>query len=72
MGGVQMYVHIQHSITSADSLTCFKLHPMTDLFIPTPNRLLLKAFSRAVITARRLFANALHIVMSSIIELGEL
>ena len=33
----------------------FTLHPLADLFIPTPTRLLWEAVSHAAITARRLF-----------------
>ena len=35
----------------------FILHPLVDLFIPTPTQLLWEAFSLAVITVQRLFVH---------------
>ena len=50
----------------------FTLHPLADLFIPTPSGLLWEAFSHVAITARRLsiliFASAWY----SFIQLTEL
>ena len=52
----------------------FTLHPLADLFIPTPICLLWEAFSHAAITVQRLIVHisALSLARYSFIQLGEL
>ena len=47
----------------------FTLHPPSDLFTPTPFRLLLEAFSHAAITVRRLFVRISISVCSQVLIL---
>ena len=50
-----------------DSSKQFTLHPLADLFIPTPFRLLWEAFSHTALTARRLFVQISISVYSQVL-----
>ena len=51
----------------------FILHPLAEIFIPTPSQLLWEAFSHAAITARRLFVQmSVYVCIQAVIYTAEL
>ena len=59
--------HGTQSLGQVDARKRFTLHPLLDLFNPTPSRLVWEAFSHAAITARRLFVHISTTVCSNVL-----
>ena len=70
----KVWFYIAHVSSPLDRTKDFTLHPLADLFIPTPTRLLREEFSHAAITHEddSLTFPPLSIAMYSFIQLSEL
>ena len=74
-----MYVLILRGIQSLglfktmciSPLTHLTLHPLTDLFVPTPSRLLWEAFGHAAIAARRPLIKSISVCSQILINTTE-